>query len=680
MKKISYFLIPLWLVAACQTTDKKTRMYIPETIKQESISNLIARHGENFRTRIETGVSQAAFFWNEEDGTSREFIQFCTDNFIADTQKLDTLFQKISRNLEILYGNTNKMGLELREPLDLDQGPINPIDLLFGSYNAASHMSDDFFNNKIYYHILLNFPTYTLAEKLEKGKTWSRLEWAYAAMGDVVPAREPAGLQQQISTAATDAETYISEYNIHMGILVNDKMEKLFPADKVLISHWGLRDELKSNYNAINGLENQRMIFALMNRIVNQEIPGKVINSNQYDWNPLNNKLYEGSKEITAEREPDTRYQHVLNYYKLFLKQDAYYPKYPAISSRAFEKETQIPQATVEELFKKILSSPEVRETAKLISKRLGRELEPFDIWYNGFRSSNTLREDELDRITTSKYPTVAALKSDLPAILVKLGFEKEKAQSLVSRIVVDPARGSGHASGAVMRDDVAHLRTRFTDKGMNYKGYNIAVHEFGHNVEQTFSLYNIDYYLLNGVPNTAFTEALAFLFQEKDLQLLGVDNPGKENEYLSVLDILWNSYEIMGVALVDDAMWEWLYKHPNATSAELRQAVTGIAKDIWNAYYADIFGIKDQVILGIYSHMICYPLYLHSYPLGHLVQFQMKDYLRDKNFGREVERIYSIGSITPEAWMMKAVGQPLSVDPLLKASGMALKYYKPEL
>jgi oligoendopeptidase F len=257
------------------------------------------------------------------------------------------------------------------------------------------------------------------------------------------------------------------------------------------------------------------------------------------------------------------------------------------------------------------------------------------------------------------------------------MGFEKDKAASLASHIVVDPARGSGHASGAAMRGDVAHLRTRFTTRGMNYKGYNIAIHEFGHNVEQTISLYDIDYYLLNGVPNTAFTEALAFLFQERDLELLGVDKPGKEKEALSALDILWNSYEIMGVALVDDAMWQWIYDHPDATPAELREAVTGIAKEIWNTYYADVFGVKDQVILAIYSHMVSYPLYLHSYPLGHIVHFQLKEYLKGKDFGKEIERIYSLGSITPDAWIMQAVGQPLSVDPLLKTAEEALAYFK---
>ena len=60
------------------------------------------------------------------------------------------------------------------------------------------------------------------------------------------------------------------------------------------------------------------------------------------------------------------------------------------------------------------------------------------------------------------------------------------------------------------MRSDNARLRTRIGSDGMDYKGYNIAVHEFGHNVEQTITLHDVDHYIMKGVPNTAFTESCA--------------------------------------------------------------------------------------------------------------------------------------------------------------------------
>ncbi|MCK7534346.1 MAG: hypothetical protein MZV63_26680 [Marinilabiliales bacterium] len=68
-----------------------------------------------------------------------------------------------------------------------------------------------------------------------------------------------------------------------------------------------------------------------------------------------------------------------------------------------------------------------------------------------------------------------------------------------------------------------------------------------------------------------------------------------------------------MGVALVDMYVWKWLYAHPEATATELKDQVILIAKDVWNKYYAPVFGIKDQPILAIYSHMIDYPLYLSA-------------------------------------------------------------------
>ena len=73
--------------------------------------------------------------------------------------------------------------------------------------------------------------------------------------------------------------------------------------------------------------------------------------------------------------------------------------------------------------------------------------------------------------------------------------------------------------------------------EGMDYKGFNIAVHEMGHNVEQTISLNDIDHYMLQGVPNTAFTEALAFVFQARDLELLGLDSPSEDELAMRALD-----------------------------------------------------------------------------------------------------------------------------------------------
>ena len=252
------------------------------------------------------------------------------------------------------------------------------------------------------------------------------------------------------------------------------------------------------------------------------------------------------------------------------------------------------------------------------------------------------------------------------------LGFSKEKANELASRIVVEPARGSGHAWGASGRWEPARLRTRIGPEGMDYKGYNIAVHEFGHNVEQTLSLYDVDHYMLRGVPNTAFTEALAFIFQKRDLQLLGY--PAQKMDDNTVLDIFWGCYEIMGVALVDMYVWQWLYDNPNASAGALKEAVLEKARHVWNLYYQPVFGHEDSPLLAVYSHMINSPMYLPNYPFGHIIEFQLEEHFKDEKIedknqlGAEITRIFTLGGIVPRAWMEGATGSPVSIEPLLRA------------
>jgi len=195
-----------------------------------------------------------------------------------------------------------------------------------------------------------------------------------------------------------------------------------------------------------------------------------------------------------------------------------------------------------------------------------------------------------------------------------------------------------------------------------------------GHNVEQTFSLYNVDYTLLSGVPGTSFTEALAFTFQNRDLELLGFARPDAASEQLRVLNDFWATYEIAGVALVDLQVWHWMYAHPNCTPAELREATVGIAKAAWNKWYAPILGGKDSPQLGIYSHMISSFLYLPNYPLGHLIAFQLEGKLKGANSGAEFERVAKFGHESPDLWMENATGKPVVAEPLLEAAKVAIE------
>jgi hypothetical protein len=678
----------IWIVAGClisagcsenYKSEKNKKMdvrnsIISDRIIDEAEKELSEKYAGADKFRIKEGVHQVASFWAETDGSIDEYKNFCLDNFIASDTELETVFKKISRNMEILSGNMNRIILDLKSPLDLDAGEIKQIDMMFGGYNPASNMEEDFFRNKIAFYILLNFPFYTLEEKNNLGANWSRKEWAYARLGDYYISRVPGDIIQEYSQILTNTDAYIAEYNIYMGNILNNKSEQFFPSDLKLISHWGLRDELKADYNTQNGFEKQKAIYEIMTRIISQEIPSEVINSDKYLWNPYTNEVFDGNKKIDFKKEPDTRYQKIIDIFNSTIKFDPYYPNYPDNIKREFELNMEIPRKEVEDLFIELISSEQIKKVADLISRRLGRKLEPFDIWYNGFGPEKVISEKELNSLTRKKYPTNKDFEKDIPRILIRLGFTDEKAKYIASKITVDASRGAGHAWGAEMRTDKAHLRTRVEEGGMNYKGYNIAIHELGHNVEQTLTLYDMDYYLLHGVPNTAFTEALAFLFQKRDLEMLGVEQKGEFDEHLLALDIAWTAYEIMGVSLVDMYMWQWLYENPDATAGELKEAVIDIARDVWNKYYAEIFGIKDQTILAIYSHMVSYPLYLSAYPVGQIIQFQIEKYMVGRKPADEIQRIFTLGRLTPQIWLKRAVGEKLTCKPLLESVDEALK------
>lgn len=667
------------VLTACSAPEKKGTGtgagFLDETIIKSSIGKVQAAQPAADPVLLEKGVKHAASLWRAEDGTSEEFSEFVAANYISDPEKRRAVFLKISGYFEAMSGHMNEITLGLRKVLDESVGEIDEIDRMFGNYSVGSHLQSDFYDNKIAFVIALNFPYYSLAEKEELGTKWSREEWAMARLGDQFISRVPAELNQAASVATGNAEMYIAEYNIHMGHLRTDDGRKLFPDDMVLLSHWNLRDELKANYaDKEAGPEKQEMIYKVMERIIRQEIPGEVVNSPDYEWSPYSNKVSKGGAVVEIAAEPDTRYSHVINIFNAWKAIDPFSPGMNTAILRNFSGGMEISEEEAEALFDSYLSAPQLKVLAGMIKERLGRDLRPYDIWYDGFKSRSSIPEALLTAKTSALYPDPAAFKAAMPSMLMKLGWSPERARYIADKIVVDPARGSGHAWGAQMKGSVSHLRTRILEKGMDYKGYNIAVHEFGHNVEQTISLYDVDYYMLSGVPNTAFTEANAFLFQARDLMLLGMKEENQGNEKLQTLDQAWSLMEIMGVSMVEMKVWKWLYENPEATPAQLKDQTISFAIEVWNKYFAPVLGVSDSPLLAVYSHMIEVPMYLPNYAYGQIIQFQIEGFIKGKAFSDEIDRMYSLGRLTPQHWMSKAVGEKISAQPIINALDEALK------
>src|SRR5579872_1998867 len=385
---------------------------------------LTAKYGSQQATRIEQGLHQVAEFWRADDGDAAPFEEFVRTNFAGDQATLDTMFTRFQSLLEQLDGHMHEINRAFNQQSDLELGPVLPFDEMFAGYDPSAHVLDDFFNNKIAFIVLLNFPLTTLDERLKNGPNWSRRQWAEVRLAERFDKRIPADVNLAIAQAAAESGQYVAQYNIWMYHLLDPQGQRLFPAKMRLLSHWNLRDEIKADYpDKENGLAKQRMIQQVMERIITQTIPEVVINNPAVDWNPFNNEVTPvgvrdseatPAAKIGAAREPDTRYAELQKTFFAVKKADPYSPTEPTHIARRFDEDREIPEERVKAMLEQVVSCPLVAEVGKLIQSRLGRPLEPFDIWYNGFRPGSQYSEAELDAMVEKKYPSAEAYHRDI--------------------------------------------------------------------------------------------------------------------------------------------------------------------------------------------------------------------------------------------------------------------------
>ena len=117
------------IMLACNSENHNNHQHKENKNRQNLSENVIVAIKDSLKdlsnediARLEKGVSQAIKLWNSEDGNEQEFIDFVVSNFVAKGDKLDTLFGKLSRNMEIINGHFNKMMLDIKMPVALDWG------------------------------------------------------------------------------------------------------------------------------------------------------------------------------------------------------------------------------------------------------------------------------------------------------------------------------------------------------------------------------------------------------------------------------------------------------------------------------------------------------------------------------------------------------------------------------
>ena len=334
---LSLFVLMSFLYT-CQTGDQTMSK---NWLKPNKVINqLKEKFGEEHAPRIEKGVNQVAALWNKDDGNVDDFESFCREQFITNPEKLAVTFDRFEKNLEQISGLNLEMLRTLQEPVQLDMGPMLPVDLLFANYDPFAHVSDDLFKNKIAFTALLNYPLYTLDEILKLSQDWSREKWAQARLVQRFSSRVPSAVEQKISETQVAADNYINNYNIYMHNLLTPSAEHLFPEGLRLITHWGLRDELKAQYANPDGLKRQQMIRQVMEHIIEQTIPEVVVDNPKVNWEPGENTVspVKDSKEtVNNAAEPNTRYKHLLAYFNGRKSADPYYPHLPTFIDRKFK-------------------------------------------------------------------------------------------------------------------------------------------------------------------------------------------------------------------------------------------------------------------------------------------------------------------------------------------------------
>ncbi len=672
MTTLHSFTLGLILLCFNGPKDASGQNYIPESTINEVQRNLLEQYGEQEADRIMRGTAMVASLWRESDGSPDEFFEFCTENFL-DTGARSENAPIVMENLDVLRGYSSIIRSRLSEYASFTDRQQTPPDPFFrNSYNPP-----DVWGSKLAFFIQLNYPYRSPLEKMEEGAEWDRFEWALARIGDAYSSRPAEGFEPPYSSEAGAWRRITGNYFLRMGDLVPGGQPSPFPEGTLLNCHHGLRDNIKDNYTLDKGLDRQELSGLVIERILNGEVPLEFLNDTSTYWDPVNQVLYNADMEETEfEMEGIRRYEGFYHTVRNRQASDKVHEDGSTVVSRTFASAKLDPKR-VEEMITDFLSSEEFYNAGQLVRERLGRDLQPFDIWYVGFQSQSLYPAEKLDSIVRARYPDPASLENDLPEIYRRLGFSPGEADWLGNNTRVRPVVSGGYSSRPPLSGYEAQFTTAFTDNGLDYKGFRIAMHELGHTTEMLYTSREVEYPALRGVPTGGITEGVAEYFAYRNIPALGLDEGSEElQRHMQALANFWYLVDMGGQTLTEIRLWQWMYDNPDATPEMVRDAVFEISTSVWNEYFYPVFGIRDQKILSIYNHMITGSYYLFNYFIGNVVMFQLYEAFMEMPAEEGLALACAEGNTLPDLWMERATGSPLSISPMLEAVAEAIEYF----
>jgi hypothetical protein len=641
-----------------------------------AVDAVLAAHSGADRARVRAGVERVLRRWTAADGDAQDLARFCARHWVDTPADRARLLARIETALEQIGGHLYEMRRSLRRWSDLVGDEFPGVDDALATFDPAPDLTDQLYRQRLAFIALLNMERPTLARMLEEGASWTPEQWAEARVCQQFGPRIPAELSDHARRVSHEAQVFVSRFHVPVGTLVDRQGRRWFEPDRALLAHWLVREEIKAGYGDPDGLAKQRALAWVLLRHVDGTIPRAVMERSTTEaWDPERNTI--GGKPASDTVGPE-RYRHWLAHRAVAARYDALNPEAPTAIARKFDEQREIPEREVERLIVDLLEHPVRERLAAFLRARLGRSLEPHDIYFEDVGGSAPA--EDLNAAVRARFADEREFERRLPEVLRSLGFPGEQADFLGSRISVEIARGSGHAMRPGLLQYGAWLRTNRLKDQLGWDGFDTAMHELGHTIEQLISAHHAPRPALRNVPNTACTEAFAFLYQGLARRVIGLEDPrhaARAADEAAIATML-AACQIAGPSLVELHAWRWLYEHPRATPEDLRDAVIRISNGVWERFYARDFGAGPCAILGAYQHMVAHPLYLADYTLGHIISHQIQAHMRGRDLAAETVRICSIGRLTPDLWMRRAVGEGISIAPLATAAAAALERVRP--
>jgi hypothetical protein len=634
---------------------------------------VVARHGEASRDAARAGVARVAARWQPSDGDAAAFVALCERHFAAGPGARSALLARLEESLRQIGGHLYEMRRSLRRWNDLVGEPVAGFDEVVAAFDPAPDLSDQLYRQRIAFIALLNFDRPDLSRMLAEGDGWDTERWAEVRVAQQFGPRVPAELADRARTVGSEASNFVSRFHVPVGTMVDARGRRWFEPDRALLAHWLVREEIKAGYGEPDGLDKQRALTWVMARHIDGTVPSAVMERRSAaDWDPCANTLG-GEPVAAADTVGPVRYRHLIAHADVARRFDPLYPEAPSAIARKFELSREIPERDVERVLVELLDDPVREPLAAFLRARIGRPLEPHDIYFEDVAESRPAAE--LNAAVRARFPDEAAFQRALPRVLRELGFPGDEADFLGSRIRVEIAKGSGHAMRPMLGEYDAWLRTNRLKGELGWDGFDTAMHELGHNLEQLHSAFHAPRPALQNVPNTACTEAFAFLYQSLAKRVLGIEDAAdaRRAQDLDAVATMLAARQIAGPSLVELRMWRWIYANPGAGPEALRDATLSIATETWDRHYAQDFGPDHARILAAYQHMVGHPLYLADYVLGHVISHQVRSHILGRDLAAETRRICSIGRLTPDLWMRRAVGAGIDIAPLARDCAQAL-------